>query len=223
MVIKSQNGSIASLAIILVLGIGLLATGGFGFWAYSQGQDYKNNYTAKAKIDVDKALAAQKADLQKQFDEQSKSPVKTYKGPVTYGSVAFDYPRTWSAYIDEANSSTPIDGYFHPDIVPATKSDGAPMSLRVQLMSQDYASVVRQYSSQTKDGSLTAAAYTPPKMKDKANVSPGVRLDGLIDKDTNGALVILQVRDKTLKIWTESKDYLADFNDVVMPSLSFSP
>lgn len=222
MVSKNQNGSVLSVVMILVLAIGFLGASVFGFWAYSQGQDYKNNYEAKAKVDIEKALTVQKAALQKQYDEQAKSPVKTYKGPVTYGSITFDYPRTYSAYVDETNNSTPINGYFEPDVVPAVNGD-TPFALRVQLLNQAYPSVVQQYAGQVKSGELTATAYIPPKMKDKANVEPGVRYDGLLDKETTGAVVIIQVRDKTLKVWTESKDYLNDFNNIILPTLTFSP
>lgn len=222
MVSKNQNGSILTTVLIMVLALGFLAAGVFGVWSYSEGQSYKNDYKAKAKVDIDKATAQQKEQLQKEFDEQYKNPVKTYKGSVTYGSVSFDYPRTWSGLVDDTNTSTPIDGYFYPGILPSNNAK-VPLALRVQLLSQDYASVVQKYTSQTKDGSITASAYIPPKMKDRANVVPGILFVGAIDKDKNGAVVVLQVRDKTLTLWTESKDFLGDFNNIVLPTLTFSP
>jgi hypothetical protein len=35
--------------------------------------------------------------------------------------------------------------------------------------------------------------------------------------------VVIKVRDKTLKIYTESPQYLSDFNNIVLKSLSFAP
>jgi len=55
------------------------------------------------------------------------------------------------------------------------------------------------------------------------NVQPGTRLDGTLDQDTNGSMVIIKVRDKTLQIYTESNDYLGDFNDTILSSLNFAP
>jgi hypothetical protein len=39
----------------------------------------------------------------------------------------------------------------------------------------------------------------------------------------NGILVLLPMRDKTLKIWTESTAYFTDFNTYILPNLTFSP
>jgi hypothetical protein len=36
-------------------------------------------------------------------------------------------------------------------------------------------------------------------------------------------MVVIKVRDKTLKIYTESTDYMSDFNDIVLKNLTFSP
>jgi hypothetical protein len=38
-----------------------------------------------------------------------------------------------------------------------------------------------------------------------------------------GTMVLLPMRDKTLEIWTESNDYLNDFNTYVLPNMTFAP
>ena len=53
-------------------------------------------------------------------------------------------------------------------------------------------------------------------------------INGPITQDQNGngqtgAMLIIPVRDKTLQIYTESSDYLSDFNNIVLPSLTFVP
>ena len=65
-------------------------------------------------------------------------------------------------------------------------------------------------------------------MKGVANVQPGVKLVGVINQTDNassqkGELVLLKVRDKTLKIYTESPDFIDDFNKVILSSLTFVP
>ena len=49
----------------------------------------------------------------------------------------------------------------------------------------------------------------------------GARIDGEITTKRTGSVVLLPLRDKTLKIWTESNAYTADF-DEILTNLSFS-
>lgn len=222
MTIKAQSGSVASFVTIFVLALVVVAAASFGGWAYFSRQDFKDNSDKKAAQAVDAAKKVQAAELQKAFAEQEKQPVKGYKGSTTYGTVSFNYPKTWSGYVDETNSSQPINGYFYPDIVPGLQSKTA-YALRLELLSTDYSSVVKQHDARVKDGTAKASAYVPPKMVGVANVQPGTRLDGALDQNTTGSMVVIKVRDKTLKIYTQSNDFLKDFNDIILASLTFSP
>lgn len=219
---KAQAGSVATIILIGVLSVVLIASIGFGYWAYSGRQDYKNNSDKKSAAAVAAAKDAQKAELQKVFDEQAKLPYKTYTGSSTYGSINFNYPKTWSGYVDEASSNEPINGYFHPNIVPGVQSKAA-FALRIELVDMAYADVVSDHTSQVQDGTAKAVAYIPPKMVGVANVQPGVRVDGAIASDQQGSMVIVKVRDKTLQIYTLGGDFINDFNNVVLPSLTFAP
>lgn len=220
----SQEGSTVTIVIITVLSVLFIGTAVFAISSYSQGQDYKNNSDKKAAEAVESAKEQQQNELERKFDEEAKKPNTTYKGPVSYGSVAFDYPKTWSAYVSEGESEL-INGYFHPQIVPGTDSDTA-FALRVELVNSPYAQTVEQYESDISSGNLKARAYVPPKMVDTANVQPGLLYEGdLGDGQTakNGAMLVIQVRDKTLKVYTESANFMGDFNNIVLPSLTFSP
>ncbi|MEK7096314.1 MAG: hypothetical protein AAB896_03435, partial [Patescibacteria group bacterium] len=132
------------------------------------------------------------------------------------------YPKTWSGYVDESVSSQPINGYFHPAIVPGLQSKAA-YALRVELVDTDYSSVLGQHDSEIKDGSTKASAYIPPKMVAVTNVQPGIRLDGVLDSSTSGSMIIIKVRDKTLQVYTQSNDFLNDFNNTILTSLTFAP
>lgn len=219
---RNQRGSIASLSVVIILALAFAVAAGFGGWAFMSRQDFKNNSDAKAAAAVDAAKKTQTAELQKAFADQAKLPYKTYKGPTTYGSVSFNYPNTWSGYVDESASSEPINGYFYPGIVPGLQSKAA-YALRVELVDTDYSLVLGVHDSQIKDGSAKASAYIPPKMVGAANVQVGTRLDGALDSDITGSMVIIKVRDKTLQVYTQSNDFLNDFNNTVLPSLTFAP
>ncbi|HLG91287.1 MAG TPA: hypothetical protein VI336_03985 [Candidatus Saccharimonadales bacterium] len=223
---KNQTGGAALVLINILLILGLVGAGGFGWWAFQQRQDYKNNFDQKLKVEVGKAKAAQKDELEKGFAEREKSPNKNFKGSATYGSISFDYPKNWSGYVDQTNSNQPINGYFFPDIVPSVSSNSnSPIAfaLRVELVSEDYAQAVKQLDSQITQGALKATAYVPPKMAGAANVQTGTRFDGEIEQNISGSLVVIKVRDKTLKIYTQSPSYLSDFDNIVLKTLTFAP
>jgi len=219
---SSESGLASSALIIVLLALVLVGSLAFGFWAFSGRQDYKNKADVKIAAAVKAAKEAQATELQKQFDEQSKSPTKSYQGPVTSGSIAFSYPKTWSAYIDEGTNNQQVNAYFHPDKVPGFNTKSA-YALRVEMLNTDYSQVVNTLSKQNKEGGLKASAYIPPKMVGVTNVQAGTRFDGPIASDKTGAIVVIKVRDKTLKIYTESTDYLNDFDNIILPSLTYLP
>jgi hypothetical protein len=222
---QNQTGS-TSVVLAILFGVLFLAAAGFGGWAFMGRQDYKDNSDQKSATAVEAAKKSQAAELQKKFDEDYKNPNKTYQGPVSFGSVKFNYPKTWSAYVDENSGSTPINGYFYPDKVPSIQS-GAAYALRVELLSSTYSQVLQQYNSQIKQGLLKVSAYVPPKMNGVSNVQPGTRLDGIVSRSAagnhTGSMVILQVRDKTLRIYTEVPNFLNDYNNIVLPTLTYAP
>lgn len=211
--------------LIIVLIVLLIAALIFGGWAFAKMNDYKKNSDQKASVAAAAAAKTARQDQQAIDAEAAKSPTKTFSGSPTYGSVTFQYPKTWSAYVDNTNSSEPINAYFNPGEVPGVQSKTA-YALRVELLNSDYSQTVSQLSSSIGEGHLISKAYLPPKLKGVANVTAGVYLSGQVnsqDQTQKGYMVVIKVRDKTLEIYTESADYQNDFNNIVLASLSFAP
>jgi hypothetical protein len=216
------SGGVKNIIVIVVLVILLAASLGFGGWAYSQMLSYKNDTDKKINAAVAAAKTAQTKEVQDAFDNAN---TKQFQGTSTYGCVSFSYPKTWSAYVDTSNSSEPINAYFHPDQVPGINGKTA-YALRVELIGSDYSQVVQQFSGSIKQGTVTAKAYMPPRLAGVANAQPGTLLSGQIntnDSTQRGSLLIIKVRDKTLKISTQSNDYLNDFNNIILAGLTFAP
>ncbi len=219
----NQIGAAPALVIAcFLLALLLIAAAVFGWWAYQGRQDYKNHVDQRVAAASAQAKADQKTADSKTFAEAAKSPTKTYSGAATYGTLSFSYPKTWDAYVDDTNLNQPLNSYYYPDYVPATTANLA-YALRVQLLSDSYDSVINSFSGTIKQGKLSAVAYIPPKMKDVKNAQLGTRLDGTLAQNIQGAMVVVRVRDKTLKIWTESSNFMADFNNTVLPSLTYVP
>lgn len=210
---------------LIVLVFLFLGVGYFAYWAYSNMQDYKNHSDQKAAVAVQAANQQLTAKLQKQFAEEAKSPYKTYSGPSAYGSINVTYPKTWSAYvsIDNSGGSTPIDGYFYPDVVPNISSDnsggGANFALRVQVNQQTYSEVLQNYQSMVQGGQVTIQPFHFAKVPSIV----GIEVSGQIQPQKTGTLVLLPVRNETLEIWTEGSQFQSDFNNIILPNFSFSP
>ena len=210
----NQRGELLiPLVIVLVL---LLGSIGFGAWAFMGRQDYKNNVDAKIDEAVVAAEEKLSAEKEAEFAEQEKSPYETYQGPSAFGTLNFSYPKSWSAYIDETNNRE-ITGYFHPRIVPSTNSETS-FALRFEVVSQTYDKSMQSYESDVRSGRAKVTAYRAPKVSSEL----GSRVEGEIDTKKQGVMVLLPVRDKTIKIWTEGDGYRGDFTKV-LESLTFEP
>lgn len=211
-------GRIDALLIPLILvSLLLIAMGGFGIWAYMSRQDYKDNTDQKVAAAVEVAEQKTSTEKDNQFAEKEKLPLKDYAGPAAYGSVVIKYPKTWSAYVDEKTSGgTPVDGYFHPGFVPAANNKPQ-YALRVEVLNASYAQTIKQYDTAVKAGKIKAVAFIPAKQQ----TVTGTRFDGEIASGKTGAVVVLPMRDKTLRLSTESTDFINDFNNNILPNFTF--
>lgn len=218
---RNQTGSISLLLVSLILvSLLFIVAAVFAVWAFQGRQDYKNNVDQKISAAVTVAKQQESTVKDKAFAEQEKSPVRTYNGPAAYGSLVIKYPKTWSAYVADDGGSDPyVDGYFYPGVVPDIATDGATFALRVQVVQESYSDVLDEFQSQVDDKSVKVSPYKLAKV-------PGVvgsRLDGAVEEGKTGSMILLPLRDKTLKVWTNSNQFLPDFEKYILPNLSFSP
>ncbi len=213
-----ERGSAAIIGTMVLLGLLLVAALGFGAWAFMGRQDYKNNVAAKVKIAVANNTKAVQAKDAVDYAEAAKQPLKLYTGPEAYGSVQLKYPRNWSAYV-VTGSGQPLDAYLNPDFVPSVSDQKSVFALRVQIVATSYSQTLVQFQGLQKQGKVTVTPYALPNTP----AVVGVRIDGQLTPTKQGSMVILPVRDKTLKLWIESNQFLADFNNNILPNASFSP
>lgn len=212
------SGLLVSLIGVIVL---LLAALGFGAWAFSSRQDYKNNSDKKAAAAVVKAKEATQKEDAAQYAEQAKSPLKNHVGPDAFGAVSIVYPKTWSAYVIENNTNggVPMNDYFQPDIVPNIANPDNAYALRVQILQQAYNAVLAGYNGLVQSKKVTVSPYALPKVPSVI----GSRIDGQISNQKQGSVVVLPLRNLTLVVSTESTAFQKDFDDIILPNLSFSP
>lgn len=221
---NAKNKSLGLLITTIVLSILLLAALGFGYWAFTERQDYKENYAVKVAEEVEVAKKETTEANNIRFAEENKNPLKTYAGPGQYGSITVKYPKTWSAYIDASgkNRNAPLFAMFHPDIVPAVDpndDDRQAIALRIEVLEDAYDSVIKEQQQRVESGEMKATAYALPKMPKET----GVKFTGVITEQLSGTQIVIPIRDKTLVITSETNQYAADFEKYILPNLTFVP
>lgn len=213
---KHRNRLIFPLVLAVLL---LLAAAGFGYWAFTSRQDYKNNVDTKVEEATGAAVSTAVEAKEQEFKEREKLPLKQYKGPSAFGSVNVSYPKTWAGYVIESEKgSTPVNGYFHPNFVPDVQGSTA-FALRVEVLNEAYDKALARFDSDSKRGTVKVSAIKAAKVP---NVT-GARVDGQIESDKRGSVVLFPLRDKTLRLTVESEDFVGDFNTIILDKLTFTP
>jgi len=214
-----QSGSANILLVSLISAVVLLlSVAGFGTWAFNSRQDYKNHSDTKSAVAAAAAVKVSQASDAIKYAEEAKNPLKAFVGPGQYGSITVQYPKTWSGYIVQ-NNATPLDAYFQPNVVTDITSPNISFALRIQVVNQTYAQVMATFSSKVTTKQVTATPYSFPKVKSVI----GSRIDGQISIDNQGSIIVLPLRNLALLVSTQSQAFEPDFNNIILPNLSFSP
>ncbi|MHB1865090.1 MAG: hypothetical protein ACYCPS_02915 [Candidatus Saccharimonadales bacterium] len=218
----NQYGAINGIAISLVLVTLLfIASLVFGIWSFSGRQKYKNDTQQLINSAVASAKTQQQNIDNANYFIQSQKPLIEYVGPEAYGTIKLFYPKNWSSYVnDSGTNGYPIDGYFYPGTLPSvTDGNQVNFALRLQVENQSYQSVLGVYDSLVQANQTVIKAYSLPKVPSVV----GVEVVGQLANNLSGTLVILPLRSEALEIWTEGTQYLSEFNNDILPNLSFSP
>lgn len=191
----------------------------FGLWAFIERSDYKNKSDQKSELAVASALEKQKKELDAQFEQKEKSPYESYSAGSEFGSLSLEFPKTWELYVDSkvTSGSSSLDAYAHPKFVPGTNSD-TPFALRFEVVDRAYASELKTFDSAIKNSTVTVEPFRPEKIK---NVL-GSKITGKINSKRTGVMYLLPLRDRSLKIWTESPTYASDL-EAIMKTFNYAP
>lgn len=207
------------LIIIGVLSVLLIGSIAFGVTMMQSRNDYRDNVQQKIDAAVAAAVEQREQELEAEFIEREKEPLKTYTGPSQYGTLKIEYPKTWAAYVNESGGgNTPINGYLHPNFVPGVDS-GVSFALRFQVLESSYDEELDDYDREVEDGSVTVTPVTLEKVPSVA----GSRIDGEVEKDKQGSVVLFPIRDKTIKVSVLSDQFIKDFDNIILEKMSFVP
>ncbi|MEI6850469.1 MAG: hypothetical protein WCK26_00715 [Candidatus Saccharibacteria bacterium] len=192
---------------VIVLCLGLI---GLSIWLYINYDDQKTNVDNKIDVAVTSAEKIQADKLEAKFTERDKQPNREFFGPEDYGLVTFDYPKTWSVYVNkDASKGGTFEAYLNPITVPPV-STIQQFAIRVLIEEKDYDKTIASYDALVKKGSLKASSVS-------FNGNSGTRLDGNFTKDIRGAAVLFKIRDKTLTIRTDAMTFIdnGDYGNLI--------
>jgi len=196
--------------VFIVLTVGLGSAFGWAFYNYT---DQKDNVDTKVSTAVNAAVKKQADTDAVNFEAKDKQPNRQFAGPEDFGALSFDYPKTWSTYINKDASSGTFQAYLNPITVPPV-ADATQFALRVTIETRDYDTVLNTYQTLVKKGDLKSSTI-------KVNGVDSTRLDGNFTKNIRGSAVIVKIRDKTVTIRTDADTFKPDF-DALVATIKFN-
>lgn len=210
----SSPGNTLLLVMVVVLSVLTVSFGGLAIYLNNQYQASSTDVQGQVDRAVLEAEKAQKEKDDKEFAEREKEPNKTFYGPDDYGRLTFQYPKTWSAYVDsDISRGGTYEAYLNPDVVPPVGGSDEQFALRVTIEDKDYDRVVSSYDSKVKKGDLRRSSTS-------SQGNTGTRLDGNFSSDIRGSAVIYKLRDKTITVQTDADTFKPDF-DKIIQTISF--
>lgn len=173
-------------------------------WKYTEWEALKTDLDGQVDSALALAVAENTAKLEEAFSEREKYPYKTFAGPADYGSLTFEYPRTWSVYIaKDAASGGDFEAYMNPLEVQPVSSQSI-NALRVVIRNQAFDNVVSTYDNLVKSGRLTLTVRAVGNTT--ANLYIGELPNGI-----RGMLVAFKLRDKTVLLQTDAEIFSNEF------------
>ncbi len=173
-------------------------------------RNLENNFDAKVDQEVHAAKKAQHDEDEANYAEREKEPNKTFTGPSDFGSLSFQYPKTWSVYIDDDGSKgNSYSAYFRPDYVDSVSNKDARYALRFSIVSKQSDAVQKDYKTKVDKGDLTSSVFN------QGTNMTGMRYEGQVDKDMYGEVVIIKINDKTAILQTDAEVFKDDFDKLV--------
>jgi len=178
-----------------------------------QYNELKKNYDSDKGIAVADAVKEQQdADI-KDFEEKSKLPYSKFTGPSDYGSLSFEYPKTWNVYIaSDGSNNSDYEAYFRPGAVASIESEASRYSLRFRIENRQITSIQPEYDTKVKDGEMTSSVFSSGS---GSSALTGMRYEGNITDTIRGVVILIKINDKTAIFQTDASTYRNDFDKVV--------
>lgn len=213
---REQAGS-ASGVFLMLTTLGFILATAFGIWAFMGMQENKTNLDKKIAAATEVAVQKAESEKEAEFAELEKNPFRKYTGSQTYGTLTFEFPKNWNAYVEENSRSALLDFYAHPGVIPGI-GEKVNFAYRTQIVDVPYQKKATEYEKLQEQGDVTVEPYRLPLVDGVL----GIIVKGKITREKQGSMVLVPQRDKTFIFWTESQEFEADFTKI-LETLTFIP
>ena len=204
----SGAGKIIKTILLIFFVLTTLIAGYFVYYYYREYTIARTDIDAQIAEAVAKAEKDKTSELEAEFAEREKSPYSTFSGPADYGELTFNYPKTWSVYIEkDAIKGGDFVAYLNPGVVnPISKT--TINSLRVTISTSAIDTVTKTYQKLVDKGQLTAETTI-------VNGETALRYTGTFSDGQHGSAVLFKLRDKTVTLRTDAEIFFDDFNHIL--------
>ena len=182
---------------------------GLFIWTFVNWMEVKTDVDGQVNKAVAVAVDDKVKELEDEFAEREKSPFSTFAGPVEYGGLTFQYPKTWSLYIArDASSSGDYEAYLNPGAVNPI-SNTTINSLRISILDRAFDVVTKSYENNIKAGKLT------PDLRVVGGENANIYVGTLPGGNFVGAAAVFPIRDKTVVLQTDASVFSDDFYTIL--------
>lgn len=212
---EKENHGLIKIILIIIFALIAVTFIGLFIWMLVERNEAQSDLDGKLAVARAEAKDEQAKDDYEKYQEEMKYPYRTFAGPVDYGQLTFQYPKTWSLYVaSAATAGGDYEAYFNPVQVDAVGVDTI-NALRVSIVEKSFDVVTQEYQKKMdrKDSGLTMESTTigPENKKITANKYTGK----IPDTELTGYIVTFKIRDKTAILQTDSVLFAEDYNKLL--------
>ena len=211
---KNRIDLMKTVGLIVVSLLAVLFIGLF-IWMWVKWNDASTNVKGKVDVAVAEAKNELQTKLESEFDEKEKYPYKVFTGPTDLGELSFEYPKTWSLYVQSsANRGGDYAAYLNPGQVNVVQDDTV-MALRVSIKGTLFDQAISDFAEKVRSGDMTLS--TTVVNGNNVNV-----YTGKLDNEYQGIVCVFKLRDKTVMLQTDSTSVFSDDFYRILKTVKFN-
>lgn len=211
---KNRIDLMKTVGLIVVSLLAVLFIGLF-IWMWVKWNDASTNVKGKVDVAVAEAKNELQAKLESEFEEKEKYPYRVFTGPTDLGELSFEYPKTWSLYVQSsANRGGDYAAYLNPGQVNVVQDDTV-MALRVSIKGTLFDQAISDFAEKVRSGDMTLS--TTVVNGNNVNV-----YTGKMDNEYQGIICVFKLRDKTVMLQTDSTSVFSDDFYRILKTVKFN-
>ena len=211
---KNRIDLMKTVGLIVVSLLAVLFIGLF-IWMWVKWNDASTNVKGKVDVAVAEAKNELQTKLESEFEEKEKYPYKVFTGPTDLGELSFEYPKTWSLYVQSsASRGGDYAAYLNPGQVNVVQEDTV-MALRVSIKGTLFDQAISEYAEKVRSGDMTLS--TTVVNGNNVNV-----YTGKMNNEYQGIICVFKLRDKTVVLQTDSTSVFSDDFYRILKTVKFN-